>query len=156
IDDGYIFDMNDRGRLHLMPLYLNRQITLEFFKNFIKHLGTQKDLFLSNYDLEEDFKLFYELATDDILVAKVINDQVKLNVSKTNHLNMIKYIRKINKNLIDNLISNTIRTINYKIENDQSDYDGYIEKKLDQINLTLYKISNKQLKNRLNPIIIYS
>ncbi|CAF4301991.1 unnamed protein product, partial [Rotaria sordida] len=28
IDDGYIFDMNDRGRLHLMPLYLNRQITL--------------------------------------------------------------------------------------------------------------------------------
>ncbi|CAF4040064.1 unnamed protein product, partial [Rotaria sordida] len=156
IDDGYIFDMNDRGRLHLMPLYLNQQITLEFFKNFIKHLGTRKDLFLSNYDLEEDFKLFYELATDDILIAKIINDRVKLNVSKTNHLNMIKYIRKINKNLIDNLISNTVRTIDYKIENDQSDHDGYIEKKLDQINLTLYKISNKQLKNRLNPIIIYS
>ncbi|CAF1205155.1 unnamed protein product, partial [Rotaria sordida] len=117
IDDGYIFDMNDRGRLHLMPLYL---------------------------------------VTDDILVAKVINDRVKLNVSKTNHLNMIKYIRKINKNLIDSLISNTVRTIDYKTENDQSDHDGYIEKKLDQINLTLYKISNKQLKNRLNPIIIYS
>ncbi|CAF4038140.1 unnamed protein product, partial [Rotaria sordida] len=117
IDDGYIFDMNDRGRLHLMPLYLVR---------------------------------------DDILVAKVINDRVKLNVSKTNHLNMIKYIRKINKNLIDSLISNTVRTIDYKTENDQSDHDGYIDKKLDQINLTLYKISNKQLKNRLNPIIIYS
>ncbi|CAF4881176.1 unnamed protein product [Rotaria sp. Silwood1] len=156
IDDGYIFDMNDRGRLHLMPLYLNRQITLEFFKNFIKHLGTRKDLFLSNYDLEEDFKLFYELATDDILVAKVINDRIKLNVSKTGHLNMIKYIRKINKTFIDNLISDTVRTINYKIENDQSDHDGYVEKKLDQINLTLYKISNKQLKNRLNPVIIYS
>ncbi|CAF4854678.1 unnamed protein product, partial [Rotaria sp. Silwood2] len=58
IDDGYIFDMNERGRLHLMLLYLNRQITLEFFLNFIKHLGTRKDLFLSNYDLEKDFKLF--------------------------------------------------------------------------------------------------
>ncbi|CAF4382240.1 unnamed protein product, partial [Rotaria sordida] len=65
---------------------------------------------------------------------------------------MIKYIRKINKNLIDNLISNTVRTIDYKIENDQSDHAGYIEKKLDQINLTLYKISNKQLKNSLNRI----
>ncbi|CAF4523040.1 unnamed protein product, partial [Rotaria sp. Silwood2] len=72
------------------------------------------------------------------------------------HLNMIKYVQKINKTFITNLISDTVRTIDYKIENDQSDHDGYVEKKLDKINLTLYKISNKQLKNRLNPVITYS
>ena len=61
IDDGYIFDMNDRGQLHLMPVYLNRQITLEYFKQFIKHLGTRDDLFASNYDLEKDFEAFYQV-----------------------------------------------------------------------------------------------
>ncbi|CAF0976871.1 unnamed protein product [Rotaria sp. Silwood1] len=156
IDDGYIFDMNDRGHLYLMPIHLNRQITLDFFKNFITHLGTRKDLFTSNYDLEKDFESFYQLTTDNILIAKVADDRAKLNVSKTHHLNMIKYLRKINRSLIDNLISDTVRTINYKIENDQSDHDEYIERKLDKINLNLYKISNKQLNNLLNPVIIYS
>ncbi len=61
IDDGYIFDMNDRGQLHLTPIELNRQITLKFFKQFIKHLGTRKDLFTSNYDLERDFESFYQV-----------------------------------------------------------------------------------------------
>lgn len=61
IDDGYIFDMNDRGHLHLMPVYLERQTTLEFFKNFITHLGTRMDLFGSNYDLEKDFEAFYQV-----------------------------------------------------------------------------------------------
>lgn len=61
IDDGYIFDMNDRGHLHLMPIHLERQITLDFFKNFISHLGTRTDLFGSNYDLEKDFETFYQV-----------------------------------------------------------------------------------------------
>ncbi len=61
IDDGYIFDMNDRGHLHLVPIELNRQITLEFFKQFIAHLGTRNDLFASNYDLEKDFEAFYQV-----------------------------------------------------------------------------------------------
>jgi hypothetical protein len=61
IDDGYIFDMNDRGHLHLMPIYLERQTTLEFFKQFINHLGTRADLFGSNYDLEKDFEAFYQV-----------------------------------------------------------------------------------------------
>jgi hypothetical protein len=61
IDDGYIFDMNDRGHLHLMPIHLNRQSTLEFFKQFIAHLGTRSDLFSSNYDLEKDFEAFYQV-----------------------------------------------------------------------------------------------
>ncbi len=61
IDDGYIFDMNDRGHLHLTPIYLERQTTLEFFKQFIAHLGTRRDLFGSNYDLEKDFEAFYQV-----------------------------------------------------------------------------------------------
>lgn len=61
IDDGYIFDMDDRGHLHLMPVHLERQQTLDFFKEFIRHLGTRKDLFASNYDLEKDFESFYEV-----------------------------------------------------------------------------------------------
>ncbi|CAF2405578.1 unnamed protein product [Rotaria sp. Silwood2] len=137
IDDGYIFDMNDRGHLYLMPIHLNQHNTLEFFKNFITHLGTRKDLFTSNYDLEKDFESFYQLTTDNILITKVADDRAKLNVSKTSHINMIKYIRKVNKSLIDNLISDTVRTIDYKIENDQSNHDDYIERKFDQINLTI-------------------
>ena len=61
IDDGYIFDMNDRGHLHLMPLRLERQRTLDFFKQFIADLGTRRDLFGSNYDLEKDFEAFYQV-----------------------------------------------------------------------------------------------
>ncbi|CAF4880379.1 unnamed protein product, partial [Rotaria socialis] len=61
IDDGYIFDMNDRGQLYLMPVHLNRHTTLEFFKQFIAHLGTRSDLFSSNYDLEKDFEAFYQV-----------------------------------------------------------------------------------------------
>ena len=61
IDDGYVFDLNDRGQLHLMPIYLERRETLEFFKNFITHLGTRTDLFASKYDLEKDFEAFYQV-----------------------------------------------------------------------------------------------
>jgi hypothetical protein len=53
--------MNDRGHLHLMPIYLERQTTLEFFKDFIAHLGTRTDLFGSNYDLEKDFEAFQQV-----------------------------------------------------------------------------------------------
>jgi len=69
---------------------------------------------------------------------------------------MIKHIRKINMTLIDNLISDTVQTINYKIENDQSDQYDYIERKFDKINSTIYKISNKQLKTPGDPLIVYS
>ena len=61
IDDGYIFDMNDRGHLHLMPIYLEKQETLQFFKEFITYLGTRNDLFGSNYDLEKDFEAFHQV-----------------------------------------------------------------------------------------------
>jgi len=69
---------------------------------------------------------------------------------------MIKYIRKLNRSLIENLVRDTVQTIDYKIENDQSDQDDYIDKKLDNINQNLYDINIKQLNNQLNPIIIYS
>ena len=61
IDDGYVFDMNDRGKLHLVPVYLNQQRTQKFFKEFITHLGTRKDLFSSTYDLEKDFDAFNQV-----------------------------------------------------------------------------------------------
>lgn len=61
IDDGYIFDMNDRGNLHLVPIKLGQQQTLDFFKKFITDLGTRSDLFSSNYDLEKDFETFYQV-----------------------------------------------------------------------------------------------
>jgi len=69
---------------------------------------------------------------------------------------MIKYIRKINISLIENLVFNTIQTIDYKIENDLSDHDDYIDRKFDKINQNLYNLSIKQLNHQLNPIIIYS
>ncbi|CAF2145697.1 unnamed protein product, partial [Rotaria magnacalcarata] len=156
IDDGYIFDMNDRGHLHLMPLYLERQITLEFFKSFVSHLGTRADLFGSNYDLEKDFETFYQLSTEDILLAKIADDNAKQNVSATNHLNMIKYLAKINTSLINNLVRDTVITIGYKVENDQSDDDYFIDVRSSKINKTLNKICRKQLNDATNPILIYS
>ncbi|UJR21298.1 hypothetical protein I4U23_024389 [Adineta vaga] len=156
IDDGYVFDMNDRGHLHLMPVYLNQQRTQEFFKQFITHLGTRKDLFSSIQDLEKDFDAFNQLTTDNILIDKIADDRARLNTSKTNHIDMIKYIGKIDMKLIDNLITETVRTIGYKIRNDQSDQEDYIDKKFNKINFTLHKISNKQLTNLTHPIIIYS
>ncbi|CAF4769865.1 unnamed protein product, partial [Rotaria socialis] len=109
-----------------------------------------------NYDLEKDFEAFYQLTTDNILTAKVADDQAKFNVSKTNHVNMIKYIRKVNRSLIDHLINETLRTSDYRLENDQEDQEDNIESKLGEINLSLYKITTKQLKNQLIPTIIYS
>ena len=70
IDDGYIFDMSDRGHLHLMPLHLERRQTMEFFKTFISDLGTRTDLFSSNYDLEKDFEAFYQVET--VRVQRVV------------------------------------------------------------------------------------
>jgi hypothetical protein len=61
IDDGYIFDMNDRGHLHLKPIHLERQQTLIFFKEFISNLANRRDLFGSNYDLYSDFETFYQV-----------------------------------------------------------------------------------------------
>ena len=73
IDDGYIFDMNDRGRLYLMPIDLHRQITLDFFKQFVRDLGTRKDLFISNYNLEKDFDGFYQVGFDFLFVFVFID-----------------------------------------------------------------------------------
>ncbi len=69
---------------------------------------------------------------------------------------MIKYLRKMNLSLIENLVSETVKTKNYQIRTDQSDHDDYIERKFEQIDQTLYNISLKQLNNPMNPIIIYS
>jgi len=69
---------------------------------------------------------------------------------------MIKYLVKLNTSLIQNLVRDTVRTNNYKIENDQSDHEDYIDRKTEKINNTLNKISFKQLNNQINPIIIYS
>jgi hypothetical protein len=69
---------------------------------------------------------------------------------------MIKHLIQTNKSLIQNLIHETIRTIGYKIENDQSDHEDYIDSKISKINKNLSQISIKQLNNPTNPIIIYS
>jgi hypothetical protein len=69
---------------------------------------------------------------------------------------MIKYLRKTNVSLIENLVLETVRTQNYQIKTDQSDQDDYIERKFEQINQNLYDISLKQLTNPTNTIIIYS
>jgi hypothetical protein len=69
---------------------------------------------------------------------------------------MIKYLVKLNTSLIQNLVRDTVRTNNYKIENDQSDHEDYIDRKTEKINNTLNKISFKQLNNQINPIINYS
>ncbi|CAF1302782.1 unnamed protein product [Adineta steineri] len=156
IDDGYLFDMNDRGNLHLMPVYLHQKNTQEFFKKFIADLGTRRDLFTTNTDLEKDFEAFYQLTTDNILITKIVDERTRLNASKTSHIDMIKYIRKTDTKLIGNLLSDTVRTIGYKIENDKSDQDDYFDRKTEKINMTIYRISNYQLKSTLNPIIDYS
>jgi hypothetical protein len=62
---------------------------------------------------------------------------------------MIKYLIKINTSLIQNLVDDTVRTNNYKIENDQSDHEDYIDRKIEKINGTLNKISFKQLNNQI-------
>ncbi|UJR06815.1 hypothetical protein I4U23_011102 [Adineta vaga] len=89
IDDGYRFDMDDRGHLHLMTIDLHKQITLEFFKQFIKDLGTRKDLFISNYDLEKDFDGFYQLSKQDIHREKLI-DVIQNSVNETIRDTIIK------------------------------------------------------------------
>ncbi|CAF1105077.1 unnamed protein product [Adineta steineri] len=99
IDDGYIFDMNDRGHLHLMPIDLHRLVTLDFFKQFIQDLGKRNDLFLSNYDLERDFNAFYQLSKQNSFI-----DEVKYNLSKTNDLKMI------NETIRDAIIENNQRS----------------------------------------------
>ncbi|UJR28148.1 hypothetical protein I4U23_009402 [Adineta vaga] len=156
IDDGYIFDMNDRGHLHLMPLYLERQMTLDFFKQFITDLGARPDLFGSNYDLDKDFEAFYQLTSENILIAKIADDRARQNLYNTSHLSMIKHLSQLNTSLIENLVSDTVRTIGYRIETDESDHEDYIDSKSGKINKTLNRISLKQLNNRLNPIINYS
>ncbi|CAF0860919.1 unnamed protein product [Adineta ricciae] len=156
IDDGYIFDMNDRGHLHLMPLYLEQQRTLDFFKQFIADLGTRSDLFGSNYDLDKDFEAFYQLTSDNILVAKVADDRARQNLSVTDHLGMIKHLSQLNTSLIENLVRETVRPIGYRIEEDESDHEDYIDSQKKKTNKTLSKLSVKQLNNRKNPILNYS
>jgi hypothetical protein len=69
---------------------------------------------------------------------------------------MIKHLSKLNTSIIQNLVRDTVQTIGYKIENDESDHEDYIDSKSDKINKTLQKLCLKQLNNQFNPIIIYS
>lgn len=66
IDDGNVFDMSDRGTLHLTPIRLEQRETLEFFRVFIENLSTRPDLFSSNEDLKKDFQAFYQVRRDEI------------------------------------------------------------------------------------------
>ena len=85
-----------------------------------------------------------------------MNDQIKLNTSKTNHLNMIKYLRNRNMSLIDDLVFKTVFTINDQVKNNQVDQNNSIDRRIHLRNSTLYKISIQQLKNPSMPLIIYS
>jgi (p)ppGpp synthase/HD superfamily hydrolase len=62
----------------------------------------------------------------------------------------------MNRTLIENLVSDTVRTNDYKIENDQSDHEDYIDPKIEKINQRLGQSSFQQLNNKINPKIIYS
>ena len=62
-------------------------------------------------------------------------------------------MRKIDRKLIENLLSETVKTINYTFQTDRSDHDDYIQGKSEPINQTLYKICIKQLEI---PNIVYS
>ena len=69
---------------------------------------------------------------------------------------MIKYLRQINSSLIENLFRDTVRTVNYNWQLDQSDHEDYIDRKLDKINRTLSRSALKQLNNPKDPKIIFS
>jgi hypothetical protein len=69
---------------------------------------------------------------------------------------MIKYLQNTNISLIEKFVSETVQTINYQVDNDQSDQDDYIERQFEKINPNLYNICIQQLKILNNPIIIYS
>ena len=77
-------------------------------------------------------------------------------MSKTDNLAMIHYLRNLNISLIDQLLLATVRTLNYTIENDQSDRIDYMERKTSRINRTIYRISGQQVKARDKPVIVYS
>ncbi|CAF0937150.1 unnamed protein product [Didymodactylos carnosus] len=151
-DDGYRFDMNDRGKLHLKPLYLNHNNTLEFFKNFTAILGTRTDLFSSNYDLEQDFKQFLSLASDEILITKAADDKAKLNMSSTTYEQMIKFLAQSDINIIRVLVNKTIRGINYQFKDDFSDDEDYINIENDTIdkNVVIQSINELINKNIIN------
>lgn len=69
---------------------------------------------------------------------------------------MVKYLARKNNSLINTLIRDTVRTVNYNYENDLSDDDDYIDARTSKINTTISKISRKQLSNATDPIIDYS
>ena len=69
---------------------------------------------------------------------------------------MIKYLRQINSSLIENLVRDTVRTVNYNWQLDQSDHEDYIDRKSDKINRTLSRSALKQLNNFKDPKIIFS
>lgn len=69
---------------------------------------------------------------------------------------MVRYIRKVNLSLIEQLVSDTVRTLDYNIENDLSDQDDYIYGKSEQIDQKLYDASITQLKIKTKPTITYS
>lgn len=79
-----------------------------------------------------------------------------MNASKTNHIDMIRYIGSVSSKLIEKLIAATVQPIGYTIEDDPSDQEHYIDRKSARINMTVAKISGRQLKNVSNPVIVYS
>ena len=68
---------------------------------------------------------------------------------------MVKYIVQTNASLIKSLVRETVRTVNYKLEADQSTQPDYFDRRVDRIDKTLSKISTTQLKTQPTPILVY-
>ena len=84
------------------------------------------------------------------------DDRARQNLSVTDHIGMIKHLSQLNASLIENLVRETVRPIGYRIEEDESDHEDYIDSQKKKPNKTLSKLSVKQLNNRKNPILNYS
>jgi hypothetical protein len=69
---------------------------------------------------------------------------------------MIKYLRQANGNLLESLVSDTVRTADYVLTEDQSDQDYYAERKSTTIDRVLYRKCLQQLKDPFRPLIVYS
>ena len=78
-----------------------------------------------------------------------------MNISKTTHLQMVKYLVQLNASLLNSFVQNTVRTQGYRVENDSSDHEDYIDRKLSRVDTKLKRLSMNQLLNLTNPFINY-
>ena len=69
---------------------------------------------------------------------------------------MVKHLSQTNTSLVDNLVRETVRTNGYRLEDDESDHEDYIERKPRKINRTVSRISLNQLNDQTKPVIDYS